>query len=203
MINDPAHDLATLLFYATEASAYGTRSDNIGASKGLTRFLAALPKGAAVLDLGCGTGRDTQTIIAAGFDVTAIDGSAEMAREAEKRTGRPVRVLLFEDLDYVEAFGAVWASASLLHVPRPALPHVLSLVHRALRPQGLLFANFKSGGAEGRDELGRYYNYLSDDELTAALHASGGWSAIAIDEGRGVGYDGKETGFVSCTARRA
>jgi len=106
------HDRATLQFYDREAAAYGARSDGIGASKPLTAFLATLAQGATVLDLGCGTGRDTQAIIAAGFTVTAIDGRAEMAREAEKRTGRAVRVLLFEDLDYLEAFAGIWASAS-------------------------------------------------------------------------------------------
>src|SRR5262245_41028041 len=97
------HDLPTLEFYAKEAVAYGARSDGIGASKALTAFLARLPRQGTVLDLGCGTGRDTKSLADAAFDVTAIDGSAEMAREAEKRLGRPVRVLLFEDLDYVEA----------------------------------------------------------------------------------------------------
>jgi SAM-dependent methyltransferase len=197
------HDAATLAFYAKEASAYALRSDSLGPSKSLTRLMAALPKGAAVLDLGCGTGRDTQSMIEAGFDVTAIDGSPEMAREAEKRTGRAVRALLFEDLDYVERFDGVWANASLLHVPRSGFTHVLSLIRRALKPDGMLFASFKSGGEEGRDTLGRYYNYLNADELTAALHASGAWTAIAIEEGRGVGYDGKESGFVACAARRA
>ena len=62
-----AHDRATLAFYAKEASAYGARSDKIGVSKVLAAFIAQLPKGAAVLDLGCGTGRDTQALIDAGL----------------------------------------------------------------------------------------------------------------------------------------
>jgi protein-L-isoaspartate O-methyltransferase len=78
------HDKLTLEFYAREAAAYGARSDGIGVSKALGAFLALLPKGGKVLDLGCGTGRDTQAILEAGFDVTAIDGSAEMAAEARR-----------------------------------------------------------------------------------------------------------------------
>lgn len=196
------HDRATLQFYDREAAAYGARSDGIGASKPLTAFLATLAQGATVLDLGCGTGRDTQAIIAAGFTVTAIDGRAEMAREAEKRTGRAVRVLLFEDLDYLEAFAGIWAS-SLLHVPRAHLSQVLGAVHRALKPNGLLFATFKSGGKEGRNKLGRYYNYLNADEATALLREAGEWSSIDPREGRGKGYDGTETGWVEVFARKS
>ncbi|NOT41509.1 MAG: class I SAM-dependent methyltransferase, partial [Alphaproteobacteria bacterium] len=128
---------------------------------------------------------------------------AEMAREAEKRIGRPVRVQLFEDLDDMNAFDGIWANASLLHVPRAGLPNVLARVRRALKPGGLLAASFKSGGQEGRDKLGRYYNYLNADELAALLHETGAWQTLDLKEGRGTGYDGTETGWVVVFARRA
>lgn len=156
-----------------------------------------------MLDLGCGTGRDTRALIDAGLTVTAVDGSAEMAQEAEKRIGKSVRVLLFEDLDYTEAFDGVWANASLLHVPRAGLPDVLARVYRALKPSGLLFASFKTGGTEGRDKLGRYYNYLDVKELEAFLTAAGPWASIDMTEGRGKGFDGVDVGFVECLARKA
>jgi SAM-dependent methyltransferase len=197
------HDKRTLDFYAQEAAAYAARSDKLGVTKHLSIFAEQLPKSAAVLDLGCGTGRDTCTLIDAGFAVTAIDGSAEMAREAEKRIGAPVRVQLFEDLDDVAAFHGIWANASLLHIPRTGLPNVLARVHRALKPDGLLAASFKSGGQEGRDKLGRYYNYLNANELTALLHAAGAWDAIDLKEGRRTGYDGTESGWVIAFARKA
>ena len=203
MTPQAAHDPATLEFYAKEAAAYAVRSDNIGVSKNLATFVAQLPKAASVLDLGCGTGRDTLSLIDSGLNVTAVDGSAEMAREAEKRIGRPVRVQLFEDLDDVNAFDGIWANASLLHVPRAGLPNVLARVYRALKPGGLLAASFKSGGQEGRDKLGRYYNYLNADELTALLHAAGPRDSLDLKQGRGTGYDGTETGWVVVFARKA
>jgi SAM-dependent methyltransferase len=196
------HDKRTLDFYAAEASAYGARSDGLGISKSLTAFLAELPKGAAVLDLGCGTGRDTRALIDAGMQVTAVDGSPEMAREAERRLGIAVRVQLFEDVDDVAAFDGIWANASLLHVPRAGLPTVFARVYRALKPGALLYASFKSGDTDGRDKLGRYYNYLDAGELTDLLRDAGAWRSIDINQGRGKGYDGTETGWLQALARK-
>lgn len=196
-------DARTLFFYHKEAAAYADRSDKIGPSKQLHSFISQLPQGAAVLDLGCGAGRDTKALIDAGLKVTALDGSVEMVCEAEKRTGIVVRIQSFEYLDDVAAFEGIWASASLLHVPRRGLANVLKRVYRAIMPGGLLYASFKSGGQEGRDKLGRYYNYLNADELTAFLHAAGAWASLDLKEGRGAGYDGTETGWVVVFARKA
>lgn len=198
-----AHDARTLAFYATEAEAYAARSDRIGRSKQLEVFLARLKPGAAVLDLGCGTGRDTQALIEEGFAVTAVDGSSAMAREAERRTGKPVRVQLFEDIADVAAFDGIWANASLLHVPREGLPAVLKAVYRALTPHGLLFASFKGGGSEGRDSLGRYYNYLDANEVRALIEGAGPWRMLTLNEGRGKGYDGTETPWTEVLAEKS
>lgn len=84
-------DQPTLDFYAREAEAYATR---YAKSEELASFLARLPAGSKVLELGCGGGQDSEAMLAAGFDVLPTDGSPELAREAGKRLGRPVQVLL-------------------------------------------------------------------------------------------------------------
>ena len=85
-------------------------------------------------------------MIAAGFDVDPTDGSPEIARIAEERLGRPVRVVHFDKLDALETYDAIWANASLLRVPRSSLPQIFALVFQALRPGGLHFASYKGGG---------------------------------------------------------
>ena len=55
-----------------------------------------------------------------------------MADIASKHLGRTVETLLFQDLDDIEAYDAVWANACLLHVPRDELSRILSLIWRAL-----------------------------------------------------------------------
>lgn len=201
MTSPPEHDAATLRFYADEASAYAANGRG-RASQHLDGFLARLPPGARVLELGCGDGRDSQAMLARGFDVDPTDGSPEMALEAGRRLSRPVRVLRFDELDAVEAYDAVWAHATLLHAPRSALPDALSRIFRALKPGGLHFANFKAGDAEGRDRFGRYYNYPSIAEIEAAYRGAADWALVAVEAYEGGDYGGGRRPWVAITARR-
>ena len=93
-------------------------------------FLNLLPPQARILELGCGGGRDAAVMIAAGFDVDPTDGTPEIVRIAEERLGRPVRVVHFDKLDALETYDAVWANASLLHVPRVSCRRSLLLSSR-------------------------------------------------------------------------
>ena len=194
-------DRATLDFYEREARVYATGGPD-GPSEHLDAFLDRLTAGGHVLELGCGGGRDAARMIARGFAVTATDGSAAMVRQAEARIGRPVRVMRFDQLDEAERYDGVWAHASLLHVPRPDLPEVLARVWRALRPGGWHFASFKAGEAEGRDRLGRRFNFPDEAWLADAYRGAGEWSAIRIDGFAGGGYDGVARRWLGVTARR-
>jgi len=129
-------------------------------------------------------------MIAAGFDVRPTDGSPEMAAEAARRLGRLVETLRFDELDELETFDAVWASACLLHVPRADLQGVLMRVWRALKPAGLFYASFKEGNTDGRDTIGRYYNYPSEDWLKYCYRNAGSWSFRSIERSEGKGFDG-------------
>jgi SAM-dependent methyltransferase len=193
-------DPATLAFYAAEAHAYANRK-RVADHERLNAFLAMLPAGAAILELGCGCGRDTETMRAKGFDVTPTDGSPQLAREAETRLGTPVQVLLFADLGERDRYDGIWARACLLHVPRPDLAAIIERVRMSLRTGGLFYASFKAGAREGRDRFGRYYNYASPDLIRRAYGS--GWTGLTIDKALGGGYDGAETEWLHVMAQRA
>jgi SAM-dependent methyltransferase len=167
-------DEETLQFYRGNAEAYAGREITSRQAR-LTAFLAQLPSRASILELGCGAGGDTAEMLARGFDVRATDGSPEMAAVASKRLGRTVESLLFHELDEVEAYDGVWANACLLHVPRNELAGILRLIWRALKPEGVFFASYKTGDADGRDTLNRYYNYPSPDWLRSTYAEAGQW----------------------------
>lgn len=196
-----AQDDETLAFYAREASAYASRAREAYSSR-LPDFLAQLKPGARILELGCGAGQDAAFMIGRGFAVTPTDGSLELASHAEARLGMPVRILPFDRLDESDAYDAVWANACLLHVPFAALPAVLARIHRALVPGGLFDASYKAGDGEGRDTLGRYYNFPSREGLRAAYDRAAPWSALDIAAGKGGGYDGVERTWLIAVARK-
>ena len=194
-------DEQTLQFYRNNAQAYAGRE--IAKHTRLTRFLALLPPGGSILELGCGAGADSAEMIARGFNVRPTDGSPEMAGEASRRLGCPVETLLFHDLDKIEAYDGVWANACLLHVPRSELAGILALVWRALKPAGYFYASYKAGGADGRDTLNRYYNYPTLNWLRMTYAEAGSWSSLAIETGEVRGFDNKQASMLFVVARKS
>lgn len=73
---------------------------------------AAVPAGARVLELGSGVGRMTHALLERGFDVTAVDESAEMLERV--RGARTIRSRI-EDLDVGETFDVVLLASFLVH----------------------------------------------------------------------------------------
>jgi SAM-dependent methyltransferase len=193
-------DEATLRFYRENAPAYAEWAKAPPAR--LTRFLALLPPRAAVLELGCGAGFHAAAILAQGFALRATDGSPEMAELAARRLGHPVETMLFHELDARDAYDGVWASACLLHVPRDELAEVLARIRRALKPAGVFYASFKLGEGDGRDRLGRYYNYPSRQWLEALYDATGAWERIAYETGEIKSFDGTPATMLHLVVRK-
>ena len=192
-------DQLTLDFYAGQATEYlGHRPEHI--NRELVDFLPLLSPGARILELGCGGGTDAAYMIEQGFDVDPTDGVAAMARAAEERLGRPVRVMRFDELDAVEDYHAVIANASLLHVPSGDLSDILERIWRALKPGGWHLATYKTDDAPGYDEHGRYYNYLSRADADVQYRAAGAWAAIDYAEFPGTGYFSKASQWLKITA---
>jgi SAM-dependent methyltransferase len=194
-------DDATLQFYRQNAEAYAQREITSRFAR-LNKFLALLPSGAAILELGCGAGADAAEMLARGFDVTPTDGSPELAEVASRRLGRAVGTLLFHDLDAVETYDGIWANACLLHVPRDQLAYVLSLIWRATKPGGAFYASYKTGEGDGRDTLNRYYNYPTEDWLRATYAQAADWQDLAIETGEVLGFDDAMAEMLFVLARK-
>jgi SAM-dependent methyltransferase len=78
--------------------------------------------GGRVLDLGAGTGRIADPLVALGHDVLAVDGSAEML--AAVRSARTHRARI-EDLDLAERFDVVLLAGHLVNTPDTGLRRAL------------------------------------------------------------------------------
>lgn len=134
------------------------------------RFLAQLPAGAAILDFGCGSGRDTAYFLERGFDVTPTDGSARLAALASDYLGAPVRVQEFNELEDEALYDGVFASASIMHLEYERLVQVMPKLVRALKPGGVLYVSFKYGDESMDGYLGkRYYTYMNEERFAELL----------------------------------
>ncbi len=182
-------DETTIAVYDAKADDYAKAFSETENEPGLLRFVSRLPKGAAVLDLGCGPGAHSAAMHARGFQVTATDASAAMVERAGAHKGINVRQLNFSELRERGTYDGVWANFSLLHEPRSAFPGHLSRIAAALKPRGIFHLGMKTGSGERRDQLGRYYTFYSADELRGFLKAAG-FGVIAETEGEGAGLAG-------------
>jgi SAM-dependent methyltransferase len=192
-------DAKTLDYYSGDAERYlASRPDNI--SRYLHSFLDQLTVGAHILELGCGAGRDSEAMIAAGFDVDPTDGVPEIAAIAARRLHRDVRIMRFDELRASNEYDAVWANASLHHVPRNQLPSVLQSIFQALKPGGLHFGNYKRGSADSRDAKERHYSHLTLESLRELYASSADWEIVSsLEYEGGDGYEGSDSPWVSIT----
>ena len=87
-------------------------------------FLSNLKEGSSILDFGCGSGRDTRYFLKKGYKVTALDGSAELCKIAEAKTGIPVIQMDFNDFEEQDMYDGIWACSSILHLPKKELKQV-------------------------------------------------------------------------------
>lgn len=103
-------------------------------------FLAGLPEGARILEVGCGTGHATALFASRGHDITAIEPGEGMARVTRRR---------FQDLPNVRVVQSTFESwepdgdgfdlvlgASSLHLVEPE--HRFAKPARLLKPGGAL-----------------------------------------------------------------
>ena len=193
-------DPDTLAFYQTRAPHWVFHSGERHSHQ-LDAFLDRLPAGAAVLELGCGGGRDAARMKARGFAVDATDAAPAIVARANQAFDLAARVMAFHELEAEAAYAGVWAHASLLHAPRTALPDVLARIHRALAPGGWHFASFKLGEGEGRDLLGRLHNFPSREWLVA-LYQQAGFVIQAQETYAGQASDGTQRDWIDLTVRK-
>lgn len=146
-------------YYNRYASMYYENTAEVSMEEVLKEFISYLEEDDQILDLGCGSGRDTVYLEESGFIVTPLDGSEELCKLAEIMTGKEVLHLRFEELDFKEVFEGIWACASLLHISEEHIDFVLEKVIQALKPGGILYMSFKYGTFEGFRNHRYFHDY--------------------------------------------
>ena len=113
-----------------------------------------LDDGAAVLDIGCGSGVPIAKALAERYCVTGVDVSEEMVRRARENV--PSGEFICDDVMSVDfepsSFDAVVAFYSVFHLPREEHPALFWRIHDWLKPGGYLLCTLSHGSEEGYTE---------------------------------------------------
>jgi len=158
----------TVAYYDRNASAFVDGTFHADVSGLYELFEGLLPAGARVLDLGCGSGRDSRYFAERGYDVVAVDPSFAMCEQTKAVAAVPVIQMKAEEIQFSGEFDAVWACASLLHIPRENQTDVLHRIERALKPGGICYASWKYGTGD-RYDGGRHFTDLTEDSFRSLL----------------------------------
>lgn len=102
--------------------------------------LCTLPKGASVLDVGCGTGRWVRRYAQDGYSPVGLDGSLSMLKRAsELGTLAPLLAARLQSLPFRDgAFDCAQAITVIQHIPAPEQQQALEELVRVIRPGGYL-----------------------------------------------------------------
>jgi 2-polyprenyl-3-methyl-5-hydroxy-6-metoxy-1,4-benzoquinol methylase len=134
--------------------------------------------GSKVLDIGSGSGRDTNWLLQRGFNAEGVDASHGLLKEARSRY--PAAVFRFDALPHLSmtetsAYDHALCSAVLMHVPASQVTFAMEHTLRVIRPGGYLICSVRSSRqTEDREEDGRLFTHLTLDDLArcvAGVHA--------------------------------
>ena len=117
----------TINYYNKHAKSFIQTTRSVDFTSIQNKFLSYLPPEASILDFGCGSGRDTKYFLKQNYNVTAIDGSEAICKEASKYT------LNFQPKVALKAF---WTGNLYIHS---------SLDLFGSHPDVMLFRIFKCG----------------------------------------------------------
>ncbi|MEN3977666.1 class I SAM-dependent methyltransferase [Acinetobacter sp. CWB-B33] len=160
--------MKTIDYYNQHADEFAQATLNVDMERLYQPFLIELPKQAYILDVGCGSGRDTLAFKNKGYKVDAIDYSEELVKKATQLTGVRVQLMNFYEIDEHEVYDGIWACASLLHCERDRLAEVIGQLITALKQNGVLYMSFKYGDSD-REKDGRVFTDLDEAQAKALL----------------------------------
>lgn len=154
----------------------------------IEQFVALLPKGGLVVDVGCGPGWDTAVFQSHHLTPIGLDLNHEMMCVGRDECGILSSMVQADmrHLPFAGKIDGIWACASLLHLEREDVLPTLREFHRVLKPDGVVYLSVKLGSGEEwtpmsyNRSLSRFFAYWQPETLdplleTAAFHIIDGW----------------------------
>lgn len=170
----------TIETYETEADSFETSRRAFARVESMKRFESLL-SGKAVLEIGCGPGRDARLLVDDGFNVTGIDISQSFIDIAQEQV--PEATFYREDMRTMqlpsETYDGIWCSAVLLHLKREDMVPVLKKMYGTLKKGGAVFISLKQGDGEAitkdsrLNNRKRFFSFFAPDEVRGFIEQAG------------------------------
>ena len=152
-------------YYNRYAVPYYEETVDVDMTEVIEPFMELLPENAEVLDLGCGSGRDTIVLEERGFYVPPMDGSEEMCKLAEINTDQEVLQMTYDEMEFDDVFDGIWACAALVHLTDDEMREIMKKLIQALKADGILYFSVHKGDRDGIYN-GRYFRDYTRKELS-------------------------------------
>lgn len=188
---------------ATRAAEY----DGIDPTQMYKSLLPHLPqKGARVLDIGAGSGRDALWLETLGYHVVAVEPSpafrALIADKAQRGAGHiQVRDGMLPELATLkpdEQFDLILLGAVWQHVPPKSRKDAFNKMASHLKPGGMIYLSLREGPPPADRKM-----YRVTEKAAARLAISNGLAPVMLEAGRGDDLLGRGgVRWVSFTARK-
>lgn len=137
-------------------------------------WLTHLVPGARTVDIGSGSGRDSDWLTRHGFPCDGVDASGGLIAEASRRfPGLAFRAGCLPALDGIPdaSYTNVVCETVIMHLAAEDVAPGVSSLRRILAPGGVLYLSWRVGESSKRDAAGRLYSAFPADAVHDVLAA--------------------------------
>ena len=125
----------TIEYYNKNAAEFCEKHDSVRLGSFYEAMRREFPKGAKLIEIGCGSGRDAALALQDGYDVFALDGSENLLKEIPKihpeLTNRLIFAILPSKLDFLDNFfDGFYSVACLMHLSESEVIETLKELNR-------------------------------------------------------------------------
>ena len=144
-------------YYENNAERYAAETFSADMSEQYQSFLPLLKKGAKILDVGSGSGRDACYFQKQGYQVTALEPSKNLGREIRKVFSGELVCSDIQNYRPTERYDGIWACASLIHLQEEEVLQFFEKIDQYLNDNGIIYISGKNGISTGKVEDGRFF----------------------------------------------
>lgn len=129
----------------------------------------------SLLEVGAGTGTDSQFFMNCRLNVVAVDLSIEMVKLCKEKGIEAYELDFYNISNLNRKFDCIWSMNSLLHVPKTDLLKVLNQISSVLNEKGLFYMGVYGGEDSEREFVNevantpRFFSSYSEDKLKEVL----------------------------------